>query len=96
MKTILLLMPLAAVFVIGCAQKSAAPGAGTSANVASASIPPTGAQLWAENCNRCHNYRPATSWSDPQWEAVVRHMRFRANLTGEEQRLITEFMKASH
>ena len=96
MKPIFLIMPLAAVFVIGCAQKSSAPGTDANANVASAAIPRTGAQLWAENCNRCHNYRPATSWSDPQWEAVVMHMRLRADLTGEEQKKITEFMKASH
>ena len=96
MKPIFLLMPLAALFAAGCAQKSAAPATNASASVAAVSIPKTGAQIWAENCNRCHNYRPPASWSDPQWEAVVMHMRLRADLTGVEQKQITEFLKAAH
>jgi hypothetical protein len=63
---------------------------------ATASAAPSGAQLWADNCSRCHNMRPPQSYSDAQWEAVVMHMRSRANLTGTEQREITRFLQASH
>ena len=93
----LMLVPLAAVFLIGCGNNNggtaAAPDGG---NAIQASSAKTGAQLWGENCNRCHNFRPPQSFSDTQWEAVVMHMRLRADLTGEERRKITEFMKASH
>lgn len=64
---------------------------------ASAALPEkAGAQLWAENCSRCHNIRPPQSFSDTQWQAITHHMRLRANLTGEETRKITEFLQASH
>ncbi len=55
-----------------------------------------GAQLWAENCNRCHNAPPPERFSDAQWNVIVHHMRLRANLTGEETRKITEFLQASN
>ena len=64
--------------------------------LATASAAPGGAQLWADNCSRCHNMRPPQSYSDAQWEAVAMHMRLRANLTGTEQREITRFLQASH
>jgi len=38
--------------------------------------------------------RPTNEFSGQQWAAVVQHMRFRANLTGEEARKITDFLKA--
>ena len=55
-----------------------------------------GAQLWSENCRRCHNLRPPTAFSDDQWEVIVNHMRVRAHLTANESRLITEFLKAAN
>jgi hypothetical protein len=58
--------------------------------------PMSGAQLWSDNCSRCHNIRPPQSYNDAQWAVVTHHMRLRANLTGEETRLITEFLQASH
>jgi len=58
--------------------------------------PRAGAELWAENCNRCHNARPPQYYSDAQWDTIVHHMRLRANLTGEEARTIATFLKASN
>ncbi len=55
-----------------------------------------GAQLWAENCIRCHNVRNPASLSDRQWEIVLHHMRVRANLTTQEHELILEFLKAAN
>ena len=79
-------------------EKSAGTAATTEPAAASttASAAPGGAQLWADNCSRCHNMRPPQSYSDAQWEAVGMHMRLRANLTGMEQREITRFLQASH
>src|SRR5438046_6819287 len=53
-----------------------------------------GAELWAENCIRCHNIRSPSSYSPAQWEVVMMHMRVRANLTPEEHKKILEFLKS--
>ena len=53
------------------------------------------AQLWAENCPRCHNARPATFYTLGQWEIAMHHMRVRCPLTAEEHKKIMEFFKAS-
>ncbi len=55
-----------------------------------------GAQLWGENCGRCHNIRTPSSYSDGQWEIVVAHMRTRANLTSDEADKILEFLQAAN
>jgi hypothetical protein len=81
------------IFVMGCTSsiKSQAP------ILASTSESDKGAtQLWEENCNRCHSYRPASTYSDSQWTVVMRHMRVRANLTANEEKQILEFLQASN
>ena len=55
----------------------------------------TGEELWSNNCMRCHNVRPPTMYSDAQWDVIVHHMRLRANITGQEQRAIVEFLKSA-
>jgi len=55
----------------------------------------TGKQLWSNNCLRCHNIRPGTMYGNPQWDVIVHHMRLRANITGQEQRAIVEFLKSA-
>ena len=55
-----------------------------------------GAQLWAENCNRCHNVRSPQSYSGAQWEVAMLHMRVRANLTPEEHAKILAFLKSAN
>ncbi len=54
------------------------------------------AELWAENCGRCHNVRSPKERSDRQWELITRHMRLRANLPGQDVRRILEFLKDSN
>lgn len=56
----------------------------------------TGAQLWAENCMRCHNFRSPGSQSDDGWEVSMHHMRERAGLTGVEHRKILAFLQSSN
>jgi hypothetical protein len=34
-------------------------------------------------------------YSDAQWDVIVHHMRLRANITGQEQRAILEFLKSA-
>jgi hypothetical protein len=77
----------------GCSHNSTS---ASTENAQTAAVPEKGgAQLWSENCSRCHNLRPPQSYSNAQWQAVVHHMRLRANLTGEEARSITAFLQAS-
>lgn len=70
----------------------AAPGNGKGA----ADDGPDAAKLWAQNCSRCHNLRPAKSFSDAQWDTIVHHMRVRGNITGSDARLIAEFLKGAN
>ena len=53
------------------------------------------AQLWQQNCVRCHNARPATWYSEREWEVAMHHMHVRGYLTGKETRAITEFFRAA-
>src|SRR5262249_26265398 len=54
-----------------------------------------GEELWSNNCLRCHNIRPPTMYNDAQWDVILHHMRLRANITGQEQRAIVEFLKSA-
>lgn len=56
----------------------------------------TGLQLWSENCAFCHNHRSIDSYSDAQWDVVSMHMRIRANLTADDARSITEYLKSAN
>ena len=86
---------LAAVTLI-VSSSSADKQAGTAAGVAASTgrAEKGGAQLWAENCQRCHNTRSPSTYNDAQWEVVMMHMRATANLTPEEYKRILEFLKS--
>jgi hypothetical protein len=53
----------------------------------------SGVQLWAENCQRCHNTPSPSSFSPEQWETIGMHMQTRALLTDEEKTKIVNFLK---
>ena len=55
-----------------------------------------GAQLWGDNCARCHNSRPPSEFSDDQWEVITHHMRVRANLTAYEHDMILKFLQSAN
>ena len=55
-----------------------------------------GARAWAENCNRCHNYRDPREFRDDLWKPVIYHMRVRAGLTGQQTRDILAYIQASN
>jgi len=70
--------------------------AGTTLNACKASQKvqaKTGVQLWAENCQRCHNTPSASTFSPEQWETVGLHMQSRALLTETERIKIVDFLK---
>ena len=53
----------------------------------------SGAQLWAENCQRCHNTPSPSTFSPEQWETVGMHMQTRALITTQEREKIVAFLK---
>ncbi len=72
------------------------PSAGADADFSAAAPRKGGAQVWSENCMRCHNLRQPRERSDREWEVIAHHMRVRANLTAEEHRLILAFLCAAN
>lgn len=55
-----------------------------------------GAQKWADNCSRCHNMRDPKEFSDIYWDTIVKHMRIRGGLTGQDSRDILGFLQSSN
>ena len=107
MRTKLLAAIAAATLARGCGSgpteappAAVSSGARTGVQMASSPEPPAPvakgrAQLWTENCPRCHNARPATFYSLREWEVAMHHMRVRCPLTAQEHKKIMEFFKAS-
>ena len=74
---------LSTVIAAGCSSSSEA-------------IQKSGAQLWGENCVRCHNAPSPAAFSDTEWETVTQHMKVRANLDSKQSRSILEFLKMAN
>ncbi|ROR34777.1 cytochrome c [Inmirania thermothiophila] len=55
-----------------------------------------GAQVWVNNCNRCHEYRDPKEFRDGLWRPIITHMRIRAGLTGQEARDVLRYMQESN
>ena len=54
---------------------------------------PTGAELYAVNCNRCHEERFPKEFTAVQWTTLMLHMRVRANLTASESKKILKYLQ---
>ena len=87
-----------ALSVVGCrTSQSEHPDAARATVVAEAgSSGKGGAQLWTENCVRCHNIRSPSTYSDAEWDVTMHHMRIRANLTADEHKKILAFLKSAN
>jgi hypothetical protein len=77
----------AALLIAGCASPGGGPPAASDKG---------SAQLWTENCGRCHNLRSPSIYGDAAWDVVVHQMRVRANLTTAEELSIAKFLKAGN
>ncbi len=55
-----------------------------------------GARLWPVYCAQCHNARPGSEFSPPQWDVIMMHMRTQANRPANDARALTEYLKRSH
>lgn len=97
MVTSALVMGFLSILITGCQTSNQNQSkANPDAKKVSKSTGKGGAQLWSENCARCHNYRSPSSYSDAQWEVAMFHMRVRANLTAEEHKKILAFLKSGN
>ncbi|HDO27979.1 MAG TPA: cytochrome c [Bacteroidetes bacterium] len=56
----------------------------------------SGAELWAQNCIRCHNIPSPPSYTDVQWETIGLHMRERANMTSGQIKKIVAFLQTAN
>lgn len=54
------------------------------------------AQIWGENCGHCHGIRPATEFSDVNWEIIIFHMRIHAGFTEAQAKAVREIMQSSN
>jgi hypothetical protein len=54
------------------------------------------AELWQQNCMRCHNLRPADEFSDAEWEIIMLQMRTHTHLPAYESKMILEFLQQSN
>jgi len=53
----------------------------------------SGAELWGQNCGRCHNAPGPGEFRNSNWDIVAQHMRVRANITGTDSDKIIAFLK---
>jgi len=81
--------------VIGCASGPSSSGL-QEASAAAQAPARSGAEIWGDTCNRCHNYRDPGSYSDAQWNVAVMHMRVRAKLSGADAKAVLKFLQASN
>ncbi|HYJ64724.1 MAG TPA: cytochrome c [Parafilimonas sp.] len=56
----------------------------------------SGAQLWAENCSRCHSAPGPGEFNNDNWDIVGTHMQVRANITGTDEKKIIDFLKGTN
>ena len=53
----------------------------------------TGAELYSIHCNRCHAERYPTERTAAQWKTIMLHMQVRANIPGNQARLILKYLQ---
>lgn len=87
-KSIIILLLIAVVTIVAVSLSSCS----VSQKVANKS----GTQLWAENCNRCHNAPAPGEFNNDNWEIVGMHMQVRANLTKTDVDKVIDFLKAAN
>lgn len=53
---------------------------------------PSGAEVWAANCGRCHRARAGDAYTASQWNAIVTQMSMYARLTPDETQAVRQFL----
>lgn len=70
--------------------------AGCSASTATQPKAIDGAVVYANNCNRCHEFRSPTEFNGPQWSIISTHMRVLGGIPADESRAVFEYLKSQH
>ena len=83
---------------VALSQPAAEPPSSPSASTNAVAAAPakkqlTGAELYSIHCNRCHPERYPTERTAAQWKTIMLHMQVRANLPGDQARLILQFLQ---
>ncbi len=55
----------------------------------------SGAQIWSQNCMRCHQLRSPAQYTPAQWGVIVQYMRLKAGLTGEQAKKVLAFLQSA-
>ena len=55
-----------------------------------------GATVYANQCNRCHEFRSPTEFTGPQWSIITTHMRVIGGIPADESRAVYEYLKSQH
>lgn len=55
-----------------------------------------GAQIYGNQCMRCHNLRSPSEFNDVDWRTILAQMRARANLTREQTEAVLVFVQATN
>ena len=87
------------VVFVGCQQspRSPAPSPQSTARVEPERTATRGrAQMWTQNCIRCHNARAPGYYSDREWQVAMHHMRVRCSLTKDEYDAILSFLESGN
>ncbi len=89
-------------FIAGCAaNKSTKTAAATSKpavwplTLKDPATTESGAQIWAENCMRCHELRSPSQYTPAQWGIIVQYMRLKAGLTGTQAKKVLAFLQSA-
>ena len=92
MKLPLTLAAVALAVALGCQQS-----ARSDERIARAEPPARGrAQMWTQNCVRCHNARSPGYYSDREWQVAMHHMRVRCSITTQEYEAILGFLQSAN
>ncbi|MCX6290959.1 MAG: cytochrome c [Bacteroidetes bacterium] len=55
-----------------------------------------GAQLWGENCSRCHNAPTMDQYAKEDWGIIGTHMKLKAGLTAQETKKVVEYLQSGN
>ncbi|TMI82497.1 MAG: hypothetical protein E6H10_09580 [Bacteroidetes bacterium] len=69
-------------------------GSGETA-VADVNLMAAGKNVYETKCIRCHAMKPLAAFTDPRWEAILKIMVPKANLTQVETQQVTAYVKAN-
>ncbi len=56
----------------------------------------SGAEIYAQTCNRCHGFRSPVEFTDARWSVIVTHMRVVAGIPADETRAVLKYLRANN